>query len=151
MLASVDSTTDGLAGSEVERRLARDGRNELPTPKPVPAWRRLLSQFNDILIYILIAAAALKAYSGDWVDFAVIAVVILATGLLLRYAGLDEPIQFHPDERNIATWMVRQNATGSLRPKTYAGGFFVLGLELTLFSWMRKRRERRAAAAAAQA
>ena len=82
VLASVDSTIDGLAGSEVERRLARDGRNELPTPKPVPAWRRLLSQYNDILIYILIAAAALKAYSGDWVDFAVIAVVILATGLI---------------------------------------------------------------------
>lgn len=51
---------------------------------------------------------------------------LLAAGLLLRYAGLDEPIQFHPDERNVATWMVRQNATGSLRPQTYAGGFFVL-------------------------
>ncbi|MGD9611596.1 MAG: glycosyltransferase family 39 protein [Kiritimatiellia bacterium] len=52
--------------------------------------------------------------------------LLLLAGLLLRYAGLDEPVQFHPDERNIALWMDRVHATGSLRPQTYAGGFFVL-------------------------
>ena len=82
VLASVDSTTDGLAGSEVEKRLARDGRNELPTPKPVPAWRRLLSQFNDILIYILLAAAALKAALGEWIDFWVILTVALINAVI---------------------------------------------------------------------
>lgn len=52
--------------------------------------------------------------------------LLLLSGLLLRYAGLHEPVQFHPDERNIARWMDRMQATGSLRPQTYAGGFFVL-------------------------
>jgi hypothetical protein len=52
--------------------------------------------------------------------------LLLLAGLGLRYAGLDESVQLHPDERNIATWMNRMRATGSLRPDTYAGGFFVL-------------------------
>ncbi len=51
---------------------------------------------------------------------------ILLAGLLLRYAGLCEPLQLHPDERNIALWMDRMHAQHSLRPQTYAGGFFVL-------------------------
>ena len=52
--------------------------------------------------------------------------LLLLAGLGLRYAGLDEPVELHPDERNIARWMNRMQATGSLRPQTYAGGFFVL-------------------------
>lgn len=52
--------------------------------------------------------------------------LLLLAGLLLRYAGLDEPVQLHPDERNIVQWMDRMQATGSLRPDVYAGGFFAL-------------------------
>lgn len=52
--------------------------------------------------------------------------MLLLSGLLLRYAGLHENIQLHPDERNIALWMDRMHMSNSLRPQTYAGGFFVL-------------------------
>ena len=79
--ASLGSSAEGLAASEAERRLAEGGRNELPAPATKPAWLRFLAHFNDLLVYILIAAAALKAFAGDWVDFAVIAVVIVATAL----------------------------------------------------------------------
>ncbi len=64
--------------------------------------------------------------------------VLFAAGLLLRYAGLTEPFQLHPDERPISNWMNKVHETGSLLPRVYAGGFFTLAnatrktLELTL-------------------
>src|SRR5690606_29852006 len=39
---------------------------------------RLGRQFDDVLIYILLVAAVLKAFLGDWVDFTVILVVAVA-------------------------------------------------------------------------
>ena len=80
--ASLGSSAAGLTTADVDLRLERDGGNELPTPAPKPAWLRFLAHFNDLLVYILIAAAALKAISGDWIDFTVIAVVIVATALI---------------------------------------------------------------------
>ncbi|MGH8823042.1 MAG: cation-translocating P-type ATPase [Jiangellaceae bacterium] len=46
----------GLSGAEAARRLAADGPNELQSVPPVPAWRKLLAQFQDPLIYLLLAA-----------------------------------------------------------------------------------------------
>ena len=44
--------------------------------------RRFLRQMDDVLIYILLAAAALKAIIGDWVDFGVILAVALLNGVI---------------------------------------------------------------------
>jgi P-type Ca2+ transporter type 2C len=45
-------TTDaklGLSEAEAIARLARDGRNELAAEQPVPAWRKFLAQFANVL------------------------------------------------------------------------------------------------------
>ncbi|WP_298458162.1 HAD-IC family P-type ATPase [uncultured Cellulomonas sp.] len=82
VLRAVVGSPEGLTGRDAEARLARDGRNELPAPPQPSVLKRLLSQYADVLIYILIAAAVLKAITRDWVDFTVIVVVIVATGLI---------------------------------------------------------------------
>jgi magnesium-transporting ATPase (P-type) len=85
VLAEVGGRADGLTADEVQRRLERFGPNRLAPPKPQPWWRRVLAQFDDILIYILLVAAAAKAVLGDWVDFSVIlgvAVIIAVIGLV---------------------------------------------------------------------
>ena len=46
----------GLSAAEAARRLALDGPNRLQHAPPPPAWRRLLTQFQDPLIYLLMAA-----------------------------------------------------------------------------------------------
>ena len=46
----------GLRGDEAARRLAQFGPNRLEAARPVPAWRKLLSQFADPLVYLLLAA-----------------------------------------------------------------------------------------------
>lgn len=85
VLAALGVTPDGLGGAEAGRRLAERGPNRLPTPPRPSALRRLLGHFDDILIYILLASAVLKAILGDWIDFSVIlavAVINAAVGFL---------------------------------------------------------------------
>ncbi|MCQ4209674.1 cation-translocating P-type ATPase [Streptomyces longispororuber] len=75
VLDRLDSAQDGLTGTEAARRLAETGPNRLAPPAPTPLWRRILSHFQDVLIYILLVSAVLKALLGDWVDFSVILAV----------------------------------------------------------------------------
>ncbi|MFN6985171.1 MAG: cation-transporting P-type ATPase, partial [Rhizobium oryzihabitans] len=79
----------GLTGTEAARRLAKHGPNELRAVAPVPAWRRLLSQFQDPLVYLLLgaiviamAAWAIDGQTGWPVDAVVIAMVVLANAVL---------------------------------------------------------------------
>lgn len=50
----------GLTSAEANARLERDGPNELQATAPVPAWRKLLRQFQDPLIYLLFGAIAIS-------------------------------------------------------------------------------------------
>ena len=54
----------GLSEAEARTRLARYGKNELTAEKPVPAWRKFLAQFQDVLVILLLAATAISA--GLW-------------------------------------------------------------------------------------
>ena len=58
--------------------------------------------------------------------FTLLLLAVALAGLLLRYAGVQEPFGLHPDEEPIARWMERMHDSHSLLPKTYPGGFFVL-------------------------
>jgi len=54
----------GLSQAEARARLDRHGRNELTAEKPVPAWRKVLGQFRDVLVILLLVATAVSA--GLW-------------------------------------------------------------------------------------
>jgi Ca2+-transporting ATPase len=51
----------GLRDEDARDRLARNGPNELAAEKPVPAWRRFLSQFQDVLVILLLIATGISA------------------------------------------------------------------------------------------
>jgi Ca2+-transporting ATPase len=51
----------GLSDEEARARLAQYGSNELAAEKPVPAWRRFLSQFQDVLVILLLIATGISA------------------------------------------------------------------------------------------
>ena len=79
---------NGLDPQEAARRLAADGPNELRSAPPVPAWRRILAQFRDPLIYLLLAAVAISLLAwviegeGWPVDALVIGLIVLLNALL---------------------------------------------------------------------
>src|SRR5262245_60822037 len=54
----------GLGVDDVRARLNRYGRNELAAEKPIAPWRRFASQFEDVLVILLLAATAISA--GLW-------------------------------------------------------------------------------------
>lgn len=72
----------GLASRDAAARLVVAGPNLLPEPKRTPAWLRFLGHFNDTLIFILLAAAAIKAVMGDWLDFWVIVTVAVINAVI---------------------------------------------------------------------
>jgi Ca2+-transporting ATPase len=51
----------GLSARQARARLERHGRNELAAEKPVPAWRKFLAQFTDVLVILLLIAALISA------------------------------------------------------------------------------------------
>jgi P-type Ca2+ transporter type 2C len=67
----------GLTSAEAADRLASDGPNVLPAPRPVPLWRRVAAQVRDPLVLVLLAAAVLTVATGDWTDAGVIMLVIV--------------------------------------------------------------------------
>jgi len=79
----------GLTSAEAARRLLNGGPNELRAAPRIPAWRRLLAQFQDPLIYLLLTAIgiallawAIEGRQGWPVDAIVIGVVVLVNGVL---------------------------------------------------------------------
>ena len=81
-LAAQRSTMAGLSRAEVQSRLQQHGLNALPAKKARPAWLRFLAHFNDVLIYVLLAAAVLTAIMGHWVDTLVILGVAVINALI---------------------------------------------------------------------
>ena len=84
----VDATA-GLPAAEAAIRLARDGPNELRAKPPVAAWRRILAQFQDPLVYLLLVAIVISLVAwiaegadGAPVDVIVIAIIVIANAAL---------------------------------------------------------------------
>lgn len=75
----------GLSEAEARERLERYGRNEMASVPPVPAWRRFVAQFQDVLVVLLLVATAISgalwAYEPDtalpFEAIAILAVVLL--------------------------------------------------------------------------
>jgi Ca2+-transporting ATPase len=56
--------THGLTENDARARLEHYGLNELTTEPAVPLWRKFLGQFHDVLVVLLLLAAAISA--GMW-------------------------------------------------------------------------------------
>ena len=76
------SSRRGLDKSEALARLTRHGRNQLPPPKTRGPLLRFLTQFHNVLIYVLLAAAAITALLGHWVDSGVILGVVVINAFI---------------------------------------------------------------------
>jgi Ca2+-transporting ATPase len=53
--------TQGLSAAEAQRRLAQYGPNQLTSAPETPWWRRLLEQFQNVLVIILLIATVISA------------------------------------------------------------------------------------------
>ncbi|RMH85588.1 cation-transporting P-type ATPase [Pseudomonas sp. AOB-7] len=71
------SSSSGLEQREASTRLQLHGPNRLPPPKRRGPLLRLLYQFHNVLLYMMMAAALITALLGHWVDTGVILAAVL--------------------------------------------------------------------------
>ena len=72
----------GLDAAEASSRLRKYGPNRLPEGKKRGPLMRFLSQFNNILVFVLLGAGFTKLMLNLWIDAAIILGVVILNGLL---------------------------------------------------------------------
>ena len=73
---------NGLDAGEVASRLKKYGYNRLPEGTKRGPFIRFLSQFNNILVYVLLGAGFTKLMLNLWLDAAIIFTVVVLNALL---------------------------------------------------------------------
>ena len=74
---------NGLAVGEAEERLRQNGPNRLKSARKRSLFLRILDQFKDFLVLILIAAAVVSVIAGDGLKDAIIIIAILIINMII--------------------------------------------------------------------
>ena len=77
VLERLHATPQGLLTTEAMERLQKNGPNELPQGKKVTLLQRIIAQFKDLMILILIVAAIVAAFAGELSDTIIILLVVV--------------------------------------------------------------------------
>lgn len=77
--------TIGLSSSEAQKRIKEFGANKIEAKKGKSVWFIFLSQFKSPIVWLLVFAAGLSFYFGEWLDGIAILAVILINALIGFY------------------------------------------------------------------
>src|SRR5262245_38934272 len=76
------SAEKGLNPPDASARLQKHGPNRLPEGRRRGPLTRFFAQFNNILVYVLLAAGFIKLMMSLWIDAAIIFAVVILNSLL---------------------------------------------------------------------
>src|SRR3989338_2369422 len=87
---TIDEATQALGGNssfglttpEAKERLQKYGPNQLKEKKPISPFSIFLSQFQNFIVWILIAAALVSGFLKEWVDASAIIVIVILNVIL---------------------------------------------------------------------
>ena len=82
VFAAWETSPEGLSAETAAKRLNELGPNRLEEGKKRSVLSIFLGQFKDFMIWVLIAAALISGFLGEWVDACIIAVVVLLNAVL---------------------------------------------------------------------
>ena len=82
VIAALAGSPGGLDEAEVARRLQRHGPNRLAQARQRSAFRRLIGQFHNVLLYVMLAAAAVTAALGHWIDTGILVGAVLVNAII---------------------------------------------------------------------
>jgi len=81
-LGKIGSRREGLTEVEAGERIAKYGPNEIRKEKTTPPWKIFVRQFKNILMALLLGAAAFSLLIGEALDaIVIIAIVVASTSL----------------------------------------------------------------------
>jgi magnesium-transporting ATPase (P-type) len=78
----VTTSDRGLDPSEATVRLQKYGLNRLPEGRKRGPFARFFAQFNNVLVYVLLAAGFIKLMLSLWTDASIIFAVVILNALL---------------------------------------------------------------------
>ena len=76
------NSAQGLSAEEAARRLEQYGTNELVEQDIKSPWKILAEQFTETMVIVLIIAAIISMFLGEYKDAIVILVIVVLNGLL---------------------------------------------------------------------
>ena len=82
LLTTLHATPDGIRQADAESRVAQYGLNTLKVQEQTSAVILLLRQFKSPLVLILIFAAVISAFMGEWTDSIIVLAVVLGSTIL---------------------------------------------------------------------
>src|SRR3989338_6746416 len=82
VLKEFSTSRKGLSSGDVSSRLATYGPNELQRGKKDPLTIIFLRQFKDFLMYLLLAATALSALLGEYLDASAMFAIAILSAIL---------------------------------------------------------------------
>ena len=125
----------GLSSAEAARRLQEAGPNELGAAGSPPWWPKLLTQFRDPLIYLLLVAVVVSTVawaadgaSGSPVDTIVILAVVLTNGTLgyLQQTRAEHAVQALRTMSTLAATVIRYGVPVRVPAREVVSGGAVL-------------------------
>ena len=72
----------GLTSGQAAKLLAQYGPNALSEKKKQTMLQKLIAQFKDVMVLILIAASVVSAFLGEYIDASVIIAIVLINAIL---------------------------------------------------------------------
>ena len=83
LIARLSADPDqGLSSQEAQTRLEKYGPNKLQEEQVVPVWQKILNQFKDVLIIILIISAIISGAMGELADALIILAIVVVNAIL---------------------------------------------------------------------
>ena len=73
---------NGLTLEQVNSRLQAEGENSLKEAPPEPFWRKILAQFEDFTVIILIVASLISGFTGDLLESLIIIAIVVVNAVL---------------------------------------------------------------------
>ncbi len=118
----------GLSAGEAQKRLEKYGRNEIPKGKERKWYHRLLAQFKNLLIYILLAAAVVTAIIGHFVDmWVILAVVIVNTTIgFIQEGRAEKALKSLQDMLSLEATVIRDGEKTTIDAEELVPGDIVL-------------------------
>lgn len=85
VFAELSTQKEGLSASQAAEKLEKHGPNELKEEASRSFFAKLLDQFKDVLILILIGAAVVSAFVSEVADAVIIIAIVIVNALLGLY------------------------------------------------------------------
>lgn len=73
---------EGLNSREIKNRLHKFGYNEMVEKEKTAWWKRLLAQFQDFMVIVLLAATLISGFLGEYADAVTILIIVIVNAIL---------------------------------------------------------------------